>query len=284
MLIVLKGADFSANKIGAVVIPRENLDVTTSEILSNYTKSLSIDVQYAVDDLIIALKANGLWSKIVYAYFPCLANTISESLFEAKGAIALSGAVNADSIVTTGYQLENYGLKTRGWVSGDGYSIVMPQYTYGMNTNSFFIASLYRKDNTTSLYAGSLGTAAYINMNEKSIMMGSVVSGIKKISTGATPGIGTYNVLIGNARNPGNAESYIDILLNGVSTYTFNTFGTGYSNPNLNVKQPYIATSGYSQYHYNQWPVAVQLFGNELTSNETVTLNTLLQNFNAKII
>ena len=169
-------------------------------------------------------------------------------------------------------------------MSGDGYSIVMPQYTYGVNTNSFFIASLFRKDNTTSLYVGALGNSAYINTSENSFMMGSISSGIKKTSTGATPNVGSYNVLIGNARNPGNAESFIDILLNGVSTYTYKALGTAYSNPNSIVKQPCIATSGYSQYYCNTWPVAVQLFGNELTYNEMVTLNTLLQDFNAKLI
>ena len=102
MLIVLKGADFSANKIGTVVVPRENFDVTTSNILSKYTKSVSIDIQYALDDLIIGLKANGIWSKIVFAYFPVLANSVAEALYEAKGGIALSEVVNAGSIVTTG--------------------------------------------------------------------------------------------------------------------------------------------------------------------------------------
>ncbi len=284
MLIVLKGADFSANKIGTVVVPRDSLDSTTQSILDNYTKVLSTSVKYSFDDLIIALKANGIWSKIVFAYFPFLANSVEEALYEAKGGIALSGVVNAGSIVTTGYQLENYGLKTRGWVSGDGYDIVMPQYTYGVNTNSFFIASLFRKDSTTSLYVGSLGNKAYIKTDETAFMMGSDLSSIRKISTGANPNVGSYNVLIGNARNPGNAENYIDILSNGVSTYNYQTLGTAYSNPNSVEKQPFIATTGYSQWHYNTWPVAVQLFGNELTSNEMVTLNTLLQDFNAKLI
>lgn len=283
MLIVLKGADFSANKIGTVVLPRENVDVTTSEILSNYTKSLSINVQYALDDLVIGLKSNGIWAKIVYAYFPCLANSVTEALYEAKGGIALSEAVNSASIITTGYQVDNYGLKTRGWVSGDGYSIVMPQYTYGINTNSFFIASLFKKENTPSIYAGALIERAYVSINEGSFMIGSNSSGIKKRST-ITADIGSYNVLIGNTRNPGNSVSYIDTLFNGISTYTYQTLGTTYSNPNIIVKQPYIATSGYSQYNQNQWPVSVQLFGNELTANEMVILNTLLQNFNAKIV
>lgn len=284
MLIVLKGADFSANKIGTVIIPRENLDVTTSEILSNYTKSLSTDVQYALDDLIIGLKANGIWSKIVFAYFPCLANSVTEALYEAKNGVSLSEVVNAGSIVTTGYQLENYGLKTRGWVSGDGYGIVMPKYTYGVNSNSFFMTSLFRKDATTSLYIGALSGKALIAAYDKSFMMGDISSGIEKKSTVQTPAVGSYNVLIGNARNPGNSESYIDILFNGISTYTYRTLGTTYSNPNSVITIPCIAANAYEKYHYNQWPVAVQLFGNELTTGEMVELNSLLQNFNAKIV
>lgn len=281
MLIVIKGADFSANKIGSIVVPRSFLDPTTEAILANYTKNISTEIKYSFDDLIIALKANGIWSKIVFAYFPFLANSIPEALFEAKGGISLSGVVNAGSVVTTGYQLENYGLKTRSWVSGDGYNIVPPQYGYGINTNSFFIASLIKKYNTTSTYVGGITGHAFVSLNEKFVMLGTLSQGIRKTSTIS---ISEYNVLIGNVKNPGNAENYIDIMLNGTSAYTYSALGTPYSNPNLEVKQPGIATAGYSNSFQNQWPVAVQLFGNELTNSEVTTLNALLTNFNSKLI
>lgn len=280
MLIVLKGADFSANKIGVISIPRTSLNVTTTAILAAYTKVMTVDKQNAFDDFIIGLKNSGIWNKIAFAYFPFLANSVTEALYEAKIGTPKSATLNAASLQTA-YILDSYGLKTSAWVSADGLSQTPLQYTYGVNTNSFFIA-LLSKGNSTSLFGASLDVASYMGLNG-SILLGTVASGIRKTTqVTISP---SYNTVIGNSRTPANLNSSIDLMVNGVLTTTEENLGTTYVNPVLNIKKIGIATGGnYGQYFYNTRPVSVQLIGSELTISEITTLNTALQTLNNKII
>lgn len=82
MIIVLKGADFSANNIGKIEVPRE-LDVRTKELLSRYSATLDTNKQYAVDDFVTGLYNNGLADKITCLLLPCLSSSLEEAMVNA---------------------------------------------------------------------------------------------------------------------------------------------------------------------------------------------------------
>lgn len=283
MIIVIKGADFSVNKIGNVVIPRDNLDTTTQSILNNYTKSVNQGVIYAFDDLVKSLKTNGIWNKIVFAYFPFLANTVSEALFEAKNNTPLSGTINSASVITTGYELDQYGLKTKKWVSGDGLNISSLAYTYGINSNSAFISVLVKKGvtNDTLYFASTPNNAHLGNVGLKPRLL--LTNSGNSIEKTGVNSFANYNIITGNVRMPGNSEQTLDICHNGNTSYTFSNTGS-YANQNSLIKECRVATAGYGQYFYNTWPVAIQLIGHELTQNEVLIMNNILTSFNEILI
>ena len=63
MILRLSGADFSANNIGKIDIVRE-LSEDTISLLSNFTREITNEQRFAVQDFINGLKSNGIWSYI----------------------------------------------------------------------------------------------------------------------------------------------------------------------------------------------------------------------------
>lgn len=83
MIIRLNGADFSENNIGTIRLARE-LTSDTKELLSKYTKSLTEDQKYAVQDFIEGLKEKGIWQYLGNFYLPILANNLEEAMINVK--------------------------------------------------------------------------------------------------------------------------------------------------------------------------------------------------------
>lgn len=83
MIIRLNGADFSDNNIGTIRLARE-LTSDTKELLSKYTKPLTEDQQYAVQDLVDGLKEKGIWQHLGNLYLPILANSLEEVMLNVK--------------------------------------------------------------------------------------------------------------------------------------------------------------------------------------------------------
>lgn len=82
--LVINGADFSALKIDKVSIPRD-LDSTTLEwIIASGNSSLTTLQKNAIDDLVLALKANNnsLMNKIKRLWLPMIAGEKNKSLYE----------------------------------------------------------------------------------------------------------------------------------------------------------------------------------------------------------
>lgn len=74
MIIVLNGADFSANNIGKIEIPKvpsSNVVALNNAITRELTKSQMI----AIDDFIESLQSNNIWDKIEQLYIPSMAYT-----------------------------------------------------------------------------------------------------------------------------------------------------------------------------------------------------------------
>lgn len=94
MIIVLKGADFSANNIGKIEVSRE-LDVKTNQLLSRYSKVLDTSKQYAVDDFVTGLYNNGLADKITCLLLPCLSSSLDEAMINAMNGDSM-GQLNSN--------------------------------------------------------------------------------------------------------------------------------------------------------------------------------------------
>lgn len=77
MIIKLSNADFSANNIGKINILND-ISEDTKLLLRNFTRTLSNDERYAVDNFISSLKLHGVWESISNLYMPILAGDLSE--------------------------------------------------------------------------------------------------------------------------------------------------------------------------------------------------------------
>lgn len=78
MIIVLKGADFSANNIGKIDIPRE-LTAGQKAMLASYSKELTYEQKMAFGTFMDALDDGGITPKIKVLCMPILAGDKSEA-------------------------------------------------------------------------------------------------------------------------------------------------------------------------------------------------------------
>lgn len=106
MVIKLTGADFSSNNIGKLNL-LATLSSETKALLANYSRRLTSEQNYAVQDFIQGLKDNGIWTKIGNLYLPVLAGNLSEVLYNVKTG-TMDGSLN-----TNGYVLQNNGLNVK---------------------------------------------------------------------------------------------------------------------------------------------------------------------------
>lgn len=81
-IIILKGADFSANNIGRITPPRENLNAFTKKIFSVCTRySLYSEQAFLIDDFINYLDNEGLLEHLSFFMAPWLASDINEATY-----------------------------------------------------------------------------------------------------------------------------------------------------------------------------------------------------------
>lgn len=127
MILKINNADFSENQIGYVEIPWTP-SPSTLEILSHYTKPLTLSQQKALETFIANLTINGIYAKIDHLFLPLLANDATEALYDVK----------ADSLMSaSGYTLTDNGL-----VGSDGTLVVLNTHSltdthiFGYNTET----------------------------------------------------------------------------------------------------------------------------------------------------
>lgn len=82
MIIVLKEADFSADNIGKIEIPRE-LHPQTKGLLNVYTRFSTISEQAnALDDVVLTLDKYGMLEHLNLVLMPSFAKTIEEAVYD----------------------------------------------------------------------------------------------------------------------------------------------------------------------------------------------------------
>ena len=101
MIIVLKGADFSANNIGKIEIPRD-LTEKQKQMLANYSKNLSYEQKMAFGTFMNTIDDNGITPKIKVLCMPILAGDKSEAFVNLVTARRLTLAqANITGCLTT---------------------------------------------------------------------------------------------------------------------------------------------------------------------------------------
>lgn len=84
MKLILRNTELSFKKYARALDP----DAVT--LMAKYTKELTDAQKWAVSDLVSALKEAGVYSRLTAAYFPALASSVSEALFDAVTDTAAS--------------------------------------------------------------------------------------------------------------------------------------------------------------------------------------------------
>lgn len=125
MILVVKGADFSANNIGKVEFATE-LTTATMDVMSKLTKYPAEKSNYhaqALDRMIRKLVDNGLWDGISMLSIPIMSADIEECSYNVKNG---SYSSNVDKI----YQLNS------------DNELYWPSYTSGYENKAFYPISL----------------------------------------------------------------------------------------------------------------------------------------------
>lgn len=84
MIIVLKEADFSASKIGTIVMPEE-IKQSTLDFIALYNRQLSEEKQIAVQHFLDAIgytEQDGIYSKMEYMILPIMSTNLTDATFE----------------------------------------------------------------------------------------------------------------------------------------------------------------------------------------------------------
>lgn len=136
MIIVLKGADFSANNIGQVRVNTELNSYTKKAIEASGNTNLTMQQQFALDDLFIAMGVDGsndVMSKIRRLYLPIIAGDVSKALVNYN----TSSFVIDQEITSECWTLRNHGLV--GTKSGQEIVLTENNPIQTKNFSSFFL-------------------------------------------------------------------------------------------------------------------------------------------------
>lgn len=157
MIIVLKDADFSANKIGTVEIPVEIDEYTQAAITASGNASMTVSQQQALMRFFTAIGANsnsGVSTKLTRIYLPIICNNVAaKALVNYK-----TNVVDADASANVNYTMESKGLRvaTLAKNTGNGAAISLGKVKLNMQD----VSCLYLN---TASYSGSGRVFSFAN-------------------------------------------------------------------------------------------------------------------------
>lgn len=157
MIIVLKDADFSANKIGTVEIPVEIDEYTQAAITASGNASMTVSQQQALMRFFTAIGANsnsGVSTKLTRIYLPIICNNVAaKALVNYK-----TNVVDADASANDNYAMESKGLRvaTLAENTGNGAAISCGKVKLNMQD----VSCLYLN---TASYSGSGRVFSFAN-------------------------------------------------------------------------------------------------------------------------
>lgn len=124
MILVVKGADFSANKIGTIDIPIELSDWTLAVIAKYPSFTFTDTIKKSLELFYRELVRKGIIEKLQYLSFPVFGNTISEAVANVLSNTYTPSVPSGASSVYT--QTMGYGIKRSAAVSAVTSLISLP--------------------------------------------------------------------------------------------------------------------------------------------------------------
>lgn len=169
MILVLKGADFSADNLGKVQVTTELHPFTKSAIQASGNTTLTSEQKSALDALFLAMGVDGsnnVMSKMRYMYLPILCNDVTKSLVNYA-----SVDFNVDKVLDPNqWELRNHGLVGKNNSSTDAITLDLAsdKALFGDNfTEMFLRTEPYANDaNNLSNITGVVRSGDFIGARE----------------------------------------------------------------------------------------------------------------------
>lgn len=195
MIIKLNNADFSQNNIGRLT--ERSLLPEIIELLSNFSKPLTDSQKFSVQDFILGLKNNGIWSLIGNLYMPIIAGNNNEC------GINVKTKQNDVIFSSEDYTLVNEGLKLTPTTTS--YWNTSAKITFNGSQQNLHLGAF----NTTSL-AELTQTDAIFGMNDNNaiVQLGIGVNGAVSTKTD-----NNTNINVGTYARTGFADSSLKLLV-----------------------------------------------------------------------
>ena len=239
MILILKGADFSANNIGKIDVSSV-LSERTKAIVARFRRNISDYTKFALQELIDWLDSEGILSNMDGLYLPCLAGSVEETFINVAKSPFNADVVPSSSV----FELRCNGIRTKVtggssakdqiiltstapvndmhllWFNMEEYSGVAQDVIYpfgGSNNYSFSYGSEgYIAGSPQSTLGGynlnSLGGGR--NNNSAALSANKSLKGINHKNLGASAGLVIYNPQkkVTNYKNPIDYNSLTDII------------------------------------------------------------------------
>ena len=165
MIVVLKGADFSANNLGQINISGD-ARTQTMTMLGYFHKTFTKEQRIAIDEFVAKLQDLGIWDKITNLYLPIIATDRTDAMFNLKQTYGSTGKT-VDTALNTIYGIsDGKGLTVLNSGSVTNTGIPMAAIS---NMNCHMMMLLTDVDNNTG-YGDKLfySTNATVNANRAS--------------------------------------------------------------------------------------------------------------------
>lgn len=140
MILVLKGADFSADNLGKVQVTTELHPFTKSAIQASGNTTLTNEQKSALDALFLAMGVDGsnnVMSKMRYMYLPILCNDVTKALVNYASA-----DFNVDKVLDQNqWELRNHGLVGKNNSSTNAITLTLAseKALFGDNFTEMFL-------------------------------------------------------------------------------------------------------------------------------------------------
>lgn len=282
MIIVLSTADFSANNIGQISVPRELTAFTKNAIKVSGNTSMTEEQKLALDDFFINIGASdnsGIFSKLEVLILPMICTDVTKAFtnFKDNSVIPLS---------STSFKLQNHGLKSIDSSVIPGFPI-----SRGLKNSCMMIYNTELYDNSETRDFAGVGIGEFSGNNFAGFRT-TVIAGKKElidrtyifgnVYISCSPSTATCNTFKGmiakSFRDSKVSANYAGILIE--KTLSEEEI-SAYSNTLEKIFKPFVALPAGISNQYTPAGGAAS-FGAELTNEEMQLYSDSLDNlFNA---
>ena len=283
MILVLKGADFSANNLGQVEVSQDLLPYTEAAILASGNAQMTPPQKSALDNLFRTMEAGqvgGVMSKMRKVYLPIIAGDVSKALTNYS-----TNSFSVDLVLNSAnWKIQSHGLI--GYTAGQPITLTLNNPLDGGNFSCFALRTEKMvvgaaDSHQVMLLRGKTDTGKWLGLRCNSMSSNNIVGSGE---SGANKWYSSYGKV-------NDSISALGITMSGSTTFAIspNNGGTSETFTPTNVADMSGETSQ-SLYVFGlgdmnmQKPYAVAMMGEALTEQQTrdivSKINALYDAFN----